>query len=77
MSTFKKARNQRVFYGSKAKSQRKKNRGESMNHQDSRVLSSKGFFKILALHAIFLNRSFGTNPKKYLGESDVVGRLTN
>lgn len=76
MSTFKKSRNQRVFYGSKAKNQRKKNRGESMNHQDARILSSNGFFKILALHAIFLNRSFGTNPKKYLGESDVVSRLT-
>lgn len=75
MSTSNKARNQRDFYGSKAKNQRKKNRGATMNHQDARVLSSKGYFKISALHAMFLNRSFGTNPKKYLGESDVVGRL--
>lgn len=76
MSNYIKANNQRQFFGSKAKNQKKKNRGESLNHQDARVLSSKGFFKISAFHAMFLHRSFGINPKKYLGESDVVGRLT-
>lgn len=75
MATFKKARSQRLKFGTKARNENKRNRVVSFNHSDARVFSSKGYFNLLAFHAIFLNRSFGTNPKKFLGESNPLGRL--
>lgn len=77
MSTFKKARSQRFFYGSKAREQNKKNRAESFSRTDANVISSHGYFKIQCMHAIFLYRALGTNPHHYLGESNIIKRLTN
>lgn len=73
--TFKKARNERNYFGTKSKEQRKKNRAISFSQSDAHVLSSRGYFKIQALHAMFLKKSFGINPKKYLGESTPLGRI--
>lgn len=76
MSTFKKARSERNYFGTKAKEQRKRNRAISFSQSDAHVLSSRGYFKIQALHAMFLNKAFGVDPKKYLGESQILKRLT-
>lgn len=75
MGTFKKARNQRVYYGQKARNERRKGRASNIDHNKMRIGSSKGYFKISALHAMFLHRAFGVNPKTWLGESNVVARI--
>lgn len=73
------ARGQRNYFGGKAKKQQKKGRAQSISQKNACLLSSNGYFKILALHGIFLSRASGgqINPQKFLGEgkSRIVKRL--